>query len=97
MDKGTPSRESVQCVLIIAMHNGKKSVFLVGAPAVYRSISERSSDDEVADELQMLDSNEPEHPDNELPIIAGGNSKTLCKDIKSSIVKKLDLPVQHFN
>ena len=61
------------------MHNGKKSVLAVVAPVVYQSISEETSDDGVADELQMLDGNE--HSEYEVSIIAGGNSKTLCKDI----------------
>ena len=36
MDKATPARNTFQCVLIIAVYNGEKCVFPVGAPLVYR-------------------------------------------------------------
>ena len=36
IDKATPARKTVQCVIIISTYKGKKTVFPIGAPLVYK-------------------------------------------------------------
>ena len=86
VDKATPARNTVQCILLIAVYNGQKTVYPVGAPQVYRStnISE-ASDLSTSDE----DFDEPEEGDTSY--IEGGLSQNLVEDIESRLTEKLNL------
>ena len=83
-DKATISRLTVQCIILVAVHN--IAVFPIGSPAVYKPVLIQSDNDDVdpLDALLTSDRSEAEtdSEEEELPVICGGTVEDLVADLK---------------
>ena len=114
-DKATPRRRTVQCIILIAVHKGKKTVFPVGAPQVYsqaETVADLTAKDHIPQGDQLLEecievgeeeelstifdtsasddeSNAPSNVNS--PVVEGGTSKDLVKNIIDVLSERLSL------
>ena len=90
-DKATPSRNTVQCVVIIAPYNGVKTVFPIGAPPVYKNSATEDNED--------AEDNEDEGESTEIAddMLVGGSSEQLAGDIADTLTSKLNFDCKSSN
>ena len=86
-DKATPSRNTVQCVVIIAPYNGVKTVFPIGAPPVYKISATEDNED-------ALEEKSTEIADD---MLVGGSSEQLAAGIVDTLTSKLDFDCKSSN
>ena len=61
-DKATISHLTVQCIILVSVHNGRKTVFPIGSPAEYKLVLIQSDNDDIdpLDALLTTDRSEAE-------------------------------------
>ena len=83
-------RNTMQCVIIVSVHNGTKTVFPVGSPAVY-NVEAIQNHHEEEGFLQPLE-NKEEEEDSPLPFnVRGGSHEELAKSLKKALTDRLKL------